>query len=1260
MICACAGVVKEYKNCHLKKKNNSKNNSKERQLPAANTFRELIQNYNSFQILKIIGVLQLQPANHKKYLRLEQMARLTLLELRNSQDHKLYAYWDLLKNAIFSFTECNHLEEDPPSLFTENVVFLHGNYTVYPGFNVTATKILNELFESIFLVENKMNEDFKTVVKDAAGLLLLLSDETAAFAQHKRFMYEPGTTDKLVFPEYDDVFKYLDAITFSEGYLQKNAEFYVFDRSVLKAFTIDVNDEGLSNDDPDENTAVFFPLIEIEGETIVYLISGILPALTDFIYTKAAEFGELDELNRIFTERQFEKTVSSLKQTGWRRVNAELPVLKQEINIQEAVFRFDTQKIAYLCFINPKPVKQTGKTSAPFFNPFDERNKEVVAALSKIATEHPVEILTLYVLSETGSDFYFAWPKSPEGHLSLPVSYNELDALTAAENTNALTLWQFAKTYTKTLSSYKVKSPGGTLDAYLAYKNNKGSFLDTDKKTEKGAVIYIPVGYSNDFLRDALRRQDEHAVTLLYKRQRAYTKVIRYKQYAPIYKQKENIIEQKGFFKLVVETFKMPVWITAEVEDNEWAKFSCEGVAFWLNRMAAELSSVFDKLTFLQFEFKFIIDKSLRQTIEFKTAYPKNFSVDFKIVINAPVIEITVPFEFLYLVQRKDNAADKTIMKAVLDGFVLYVAEASKKTLLSSEEIAGIIDRVLVPETAKMFLFTETANNLKHDDSDLPPLLRINDAAVADILENIVEMLPSDTQIPETIQKEKEKRQLCNNIVAALNNKIAEKLQQYDGIMLLEMLIKINEKVIHVRERKEILIPAKITSFSTFEKEVEEFMEGENLTELNQVLRVLIEYVAVKIPAGTKWPNGDETEELLAMVDQVLSWGNLSESIWKKLQNPKMGLLPSGRIGVEKEIQDNFLGPLFKAQVTSEIFRYTEAGRKADKDDKTGSSINNKKLTDLDIAFQAEFGLKMSDLTAIIYILSHTGAQRKSSCLQLEETELIILVTNNAPDLSAEIVKTALSLMSLLQRDHINAKVPDLNIEQIYPWRHKRTISYLRRPLVRYTKDDKTFYLFGFRHLLVFLENFYYLLYESKLPNAVSPEMTSWLGKISGAKGTPFRTEVYRWFINNSSFEVMADEIDIKEKGPLFADRDYGDIDILAFDHSRKIIYSIECKNITGAKTIYEMWSEIETYLGDGGSDDAKIIKHLNRHTWLTTHQEQLQKFSRHDISGYTITSFVLSVDEIPLAYLTTVTLPLPIKSFAFLRKDGPGYLDDL
>ena len=97
------------------------------------TFSELIKNYNSLPIAKLMGILQLCPCNHGKNVRLEQMARRSLLEIQKGKENKSNAYWDLLKGAIENYTENIELEEEPTTSFTENVVFAEGNSTVYPG-----------------------------------------------------------------------------------------------------------------------------------------------------------------------------------------------------------------------------------------------------------------------------------------------------------------------------------------------------------------------------------------------------------------------------------------------------------------------------------------------------------------------------------------------------------------------------------------------------------------------------------------------------------------------------------------------------------------------------------------------------------------------------------------------------------------------------------------------------------------------------------------------------------------------------------------------------------------------------------------------------------------------------------------------------------------------------------------------------------------------------------------------------------------------
>jgi len=142
---------------------------------------------------------------------------------------------------------------------------------------------------------------------------------------------------------------------------------------------------------------------------------------------------------------------------------------------------------------------------------------------------------------------------------------------------------------------------------------------------------------------------------------------------------------------------------------------------------------------------------------------------------------------------------------------------------------------------------------------------------------------------------------------------------------------------------------------------------------------------------------------------------------------------------------------------------------------------------------------------------------------------------------------------------------------------------------------------------------------------------------------------------------VIDYEVTMKNGGHFEVEDNKGDIDVLAIDHKNKIIYPIECKNMIGARNIHEMKSEMDKYLGrEGQEKKAKINKHVERDKWLQANKKGFNQFGIENPDEYQIKSFIMTADEIPLAYLKREVLPLPIKSFVFLRKDGVRVLKDL
>lgn len=1259
-MCPC-GSGKKYKRCHGKEGSDPLPTQTRRR----SNFEGLISTTSPLFVLKFLGGVQLLPNNHGKNVQFEEMARLALLAQRNDNGRRENAYWKQLKEAVEGYTDRIYLQDEPTNLFTENVVFSEGNYIVYPGVYISGSRILNELLECIFLVRNEYPEGFKKTVREASDLLLDLSDSAAQDLEHTRNLFAQPTAPTIELPDFDAAQSYLDAITFSEKYIRSFCERRKYDPLVINEFVIDINDSLLDNDDPSVNRTLRKPIVGVDNDYILYMPTGVVPALIDFIYEKAQEHQCFADLKELFQQRQFEKACLALKNIGWARVGAELPENKSHLPIKEAVFRFDNDKLGYLCFIGKN---HTGAENNRFSSDsLDQRNREVIDSLADSFPGQMATVLSIFTLTESGDEYFFMWPSCPQPHQSLALSFSELETIAYDEKSYFLTLWKFAKTFKETNSIFRIESHGGTLDAYFAYEQGQGSFYDPNNENPIGGSLFIPVGVSNTYRMASQVERDEHAVPIFYNRQRAHNKVVRYKKYAPIYREKEPIeAEARRVFRLVIESYKMPIWVinrySEERGSSAFAKSICEGTAFWLHKMRDDLKPVLDALTFIQFEIEAVVDERLQRMVEFNEEELNAKEANLGINIQPSTIQIHIPFEFFFLVRRADNYADKLLMLAVLKGLIAYVKEAKDKILITEQDAEAMVEKHLQPANAKMFLFSDASWKPRLDNRNLLPLFYISNTDTSYILDHLISLLPKDYLIPPVIEDPEKKRDLCNKVVAALIGRIQTKLEEYEGPTLLAWLIRLNEKVINVREFDQLLVPARISCFSSVEKETQDLHEKEQKRiETGQALRTLVEFAAAVSPTGSKAPNFEDIGEMLAMVDQLITWGSISDSIWKQLDDPKMGLLPSGRIGVGKHLQNTVLQPFSLSRVSVDIYQYIKNWQ-SNFQKRTSEETPNTHLLfseKFDLAFQKEFGIKLNRLAIFLQLLVEYGLSKGIACIVLEQGELRDLIGKNIEEVQSKELDSFLELLTLKKRKNIGARQPDFPPEEIYPWRHKRKLSYLNRPLVSVNKDGKLFYYFGYRHLLDYRDNLYYLLEKGKV-TVHNKELKSLMGQILKGKGNPFRQVAMEWFQANTDFEVIPYEVDIEPKGHLIAAKQLGDIDLLVVDHTRKLIYPIECKNISAAKTMYEMWSEIAAYLGEDENDeDAKIIKHLNRHNWLQENKANLDKFLGLS-EDYQIKSFVLTLDEIPLTYLKKHTLPLPVVALTLLERDGIARLNNL
>jgi hypothetical protein len=99
------------------------------------------------------------------------------------------------------------------------------------------------------------------------------------------------------------------------------------------------------------------------------------------------------------------------------------------------------------------------------------------------------------------------------------------------------------------------------------------------------------------------------------------------------------------------------------------------------------------------------------------------------------------------------------------------------------------------------------------------------------------------------------------------------------------------------------------------------------------------------------------------------------------------------------------------------------------------------------------------------------------------------------------------------------------------------------------------------------------------------------------------------------------------------------------------VVYSIECKDTVDSRSVHEMKTEMDKYLGRDGKPGL-IQKHVERDHWLKANRTMLNKIVP-GIESYAIKSLIVTAEEIPLPYFKDIEVTLPFISFERLKTGG-------
>lgn len=1221
--------------------------------PEALSFQTLVDKHQTLQAVLMLAALQVYPSNHRRNFVFQEAVRDVLRVLKKNEKMPDLSWVEL--QEILRTHPANAHQETPWNSFTSNVIYRNGNNIVYPGSQELGVQNLNDIVVGLTLVENDLPEAFKTLVLSAIGILLEISNQVARALGHKRYMDIRNESGQIEFPSYEEGMEMVRALSFTPEQIERICSSMEAKPEIFNHFLLDPDSQELQERDPDDNVVLRKPFLKIDGAIFLYMPTGIISALIDFVYKQADQHGCKAAFLALIHKVQKNIVLESLKEMKWEPLSMTLPEDPFKLFSKELLCQFDRRKVAYVCFRDNTPLSKEARKSK---DPFNTRIKQV---LEYLRTKHPeTEMLTLIVIPETESETMVRWGKPVPGSHTLMLGVHELELIANRDEVNRLSLWKFAKALSR--AGTKIKLIGNRMIVLYGYYERNGGSLLHPTKANTGTVSVDSTYASRLFIEHDLNR-DIHAVMTRIKGTVGFLYIYRSRKYAPIYKP----LSWEGFV-LIENSFATPVWIMNNQEApkgaRNWGHDIGEAIAFWLFKLSPFLKPSLDKEKYHQYDIEVKVDDKLLKAKSFVIPSELPDQVDLFLEVTPDLITIHIPFSFGLLAWRPDNRADKTLIKTAIMGIIKCSELRGHPVVLNVEELDKIIAEHVAPDHAKMILFGDAYDDPRYDRRNVPVFYPIHQADEALILEDLLSYLPAGYVVPENVGTREEKLKLLDDLIEGLLSETKRRLSEYNGTELLFSLIQLNEACTRKKEFEEILRPAQIACFSTLEQEVKKIEDsGNDLVASGHALRTLIEFTGTNLPTGSRKPGYDDIGELMAMAGELMYLGQFREIIENNLTDLPLGRLPSGRLFVDTDFHKRVFEPLQRARAQGKVLSEQEFfGKRYAKSDRTATATGTTS-TDLNEAFVDEFGFSCDQFATAIFALTAEGFEKAEVVVIRSEAHLIQNLMKKIPELDQEKAKRILDFLTLPIRPEVVFSKNEKNEydKQFVPWRYNRPFSFLMKPLVK-VKDSEGNYSFyyGYRQLHVTLHHYLYLVFNAKLPSPSSKKMKSLLGSISGEMGKPFEEEVREWLRKNTTLDVQPLEIYPSKLSKRSADKELGDIDVFAVDHVRKIIYSIECKNTRAARNIIEMVGEMNVYLGkEATGEKPKISRHYDRDKWLKSNLQFLSSLVP-DAEQYTVKSLVLTADELSVEYLGGSRLLLPVLSFSKLKLEGITALEKL
>jgi hypothetical protein len=446
---------------------------------------------------------------------------------------------------------------------------------------------------------------------------------------------------------------------------------------------------------------------------------------------------------------------------------------------------------------------------------------------------------------------------------------------------------------------------------------------------------------------------------------------------------------------------------------------------------------------------------------------------------------------------------------------------------------------------------------------------------------------------------------LLNGVVRVVQNDICETLNGLDRRSLVRDLFLNHERAVFDRDHWNRTARAVLALHNDKDAAIRTIVEHHGrLNACCTACRVLLEAAICECPtSGGALPGRLDLSRLMALAMAAYYLGGWSDAIHWGAAEPRVRITPLGDVHMDQTFMDAIYEPFgrFSAEkdVNRAVISYGALYKSGDSHASVADVFGPRFLD----AWKAEFGIPLEGVLAFIGALETAHCEPPRPVSESPRSALATMF-GTAAGVSFQEALDTLALFTLTPRSGWRTADSPFTEKDWYPWRFRRRLSVLRRPFIQIDSAEDPTLAFAPGLVGDSVRAVVDRFESGEIPpsQATSLAMQKWIGHANNVQRIEF----------NSSVAARMEELgwrvqkEVKLTGLLGQplDRNYGDIDVLAWRPEVGRVLAIECKDVQYNKTLGEVAEQLADFRGeirpDGKPDHLK--RHLDRLHVMNVH----------------------------------------------------------